>query len=316
MMSPREAITTAATESLRRTADTVERVGLDRWTVKLAGGERSPLVTVIWDKNWLRFETAPGGKDVQTPLNLEHFDRLLLDNAGLRGGAKFGLDGDSCDLLLTAEIPLHEDVDLVSRVREVCAGLRQGMIQLACKRTEYLESQATAPNATPKDRLQEPTSAATWRSLIDLCTEAGWPCAEHVGGRVAVRLESGGAYCRALLESSDQTGTRVRVVLGVVRSLSEASRLASALLLLSGCRVVRLARATIVPAEDGTTYGWEVMLGDEPAAEEMNCALVALSIACRLTARELRVLEEESVAKKYLATRGWSSLLPDRVVCS
>ena len=79
-------------------------------------------------------------------------------------------------------------------------------------------------------------------------------------------------------------------------------------LLLHASHFLRMVRAAARAAEAGTVYGWEVVLDPEAGAPELQHALAALSVACRLSAREVPALEQDDgLARRYLTLRGWYS---------
>jgi hypothetical protein len=83
------------------------------------------------------------------------------------------------------------------------------------------------------------------------------------------------------------------------------SQYATELLLLWASRAVRMARATATTTDDGTTqYCWEVLLGSAPTSRELDHALTALSVACRMSLREAQALQDKEIARVYLAMQG------------
>jgi len=298
----------AVIECLRRHADTFEPAGPGRWELGLAGGQGAICATVAMEQDWLLFNVAPGDPDRQPRPSTERLGELLQANARLPGGVKFALDAVPPRVLLAAEIPLHEQVDVDGQVSDVRAGLRQGVIEFT-RQQGHDTAEPKPPKTAPADEnLQAEAPPQHEHALVDLCREAGWPCTERAGGHVAVTLDAGRAFTQAIVEPAGQASYRAWVELGANPSPSDTTSHAVNWLLLLACRVVRMARAVAVPAADGrVAYGWEVVLGRSPAAGELHDAFSALSVACRLTRREIHALQEESVAQKYLAARGWSS---------
>jgi hypothetical protein len=102
-------------------------------------------------------------------------------------------------------------------------------------------------------------------------------------------------------------GVRAEVPLLDCENLTESSRLAVAVLLLTASWLICLARPT---ASDDTesgqiSAGFEISLGPKPSAGELDWALKTLSVACRLCASEALALQDPDVADAYLAVRDW-----------
>ena len=72
-------------------------------------------------------------------------------------------------------------------------------------------------------------------------------------------------------------------------------------LLLSANSVVRLARAVAVCEEEEATVRWEVVFGGAPCAAELAAAFGSLSVGCDLCGEEVQVLQEEEIAREFLA---------------
>ena len=143
-----------------------------------------------------------------------------------------------------------------------------------------------------------------WR----LCKEAGWPLTERAGNRVAVELDVPGCFCQALVQPRGRKGLHVGVQLACAPSSDAASRHAVNVLLLHACHFVRMARATARTGDGATAYGWEVSLDRVAGVREVEHALAALSVACRLSACEVSLFQQdESLARRYLMLRGWCS---------
>lgn len=289
--------------ALREHARCVEPRGAGRWEFQL-GGE-VPLPASAWlEGGWLRLVAVPGRQE-PGPLDAPRLRQMLQDNAALQGGAKFGLNGEVAEVLPGAEIPLADDLaDLEGRIRRACAGLGQGA-DAFCGRN--LDAAA--------ETLPGPELPGGY-DLASLCREAGWRIVERADGQVAVPLEVPEMYLQASIRPRGQDGLRLEVPLEGAPGAAAVCHSAVHVLLLSACRAVRMARATarVRPAEaaegaEEVQYGWEVVLAGPVAAWELDHALAALSVACRLCAREVKTLHDETIARQYLAVRGWSSLI-------
>jgi len=284
-------------ECLKKQAESVEPAGHQRWRFELNGGAR--VRGVAWqEKDWWFFRASlgRGGR-----LAARRLERMLCDNGDLGGGAKFGLGEGRSQVMLSAEIPWEadEDADPAGWIGEVCSGFRQ-----AARRFADGKAPAAAPPET--DETADPQSAtkqAAEFDLADLCVQADWPFTRRASGQIAVELEVRDGFHQAF-HSRDGGRHRLWVELGHFGSDHRACRKAVHVLLLWASGVVRMARAAAAAADAGLEYRWEVLLGEAPNAWQLRHALSALSVACRLTAREVQVLEDESIAREFLSVRG------------
>ena len=306
MIDLEQACHTAITDSLGKHAECVEPAGHQRWRFKLNGGANLDGV-VQRENDWLLFE-APLGRGGRQ-LTARRLGQMLRDNAGLAGGAKCGLGEDPRQVTLSAEIPWDADAegDLGGRIGQVCAGFRQAAHRYAEGKARAADPQANdEPADEPADdHPADPAAAgpATDLDLAGLCEQAGWPYTRRANGQVTVPLEIRDAFHQAL-HSREGAVNRLSIPLAHPPSGRRTCRKAIEVLLLSACRLVRMARAVASAADGGPEYRWEVALGEEPGPEELRHALSALSVACRLTAREVQALEEEHLAEEYLRVRG------------
>jgi len=285
-------------ELLRRHGNAVWPAGSGAWDVQLGGGPKFKASVRLQD-DWLLWQARPGRRPGKPP-GARRLENLLQQNGRLAGGAKFALDAHRPQVLLAAEIPLDDQIDLDRRIADACAGLREGRKLLAGK------------HPTDQDNQQENQTAPAPEHPADcdlpgLCEQAGWPFSRRAGVRLAVPLDVREGFHQALLEPTGAGGVRAWVELGNVRSGASVGRIAVAVLLLRGCGAVRMARAAASPAADQTAFFWEISWGDVPGAGELDHALASLSMACRLSAREVPLVQDESIARHYLTVRGWSS---------
>jgi len=283
---------------LRQTADKVQPEGFRRWRFKL-GDELAQSACARLEEDWLLIEASPAGGGRPTRLTAQRLRGLLQWNGVLPGGVKFALADDPPGVLLLAEIPLDDEQrGLQTRFAEACTGFRQGAMLFAGKGPPEISDHHESPGQDAN------------APLTEICEETGWPFTQRADGCVAIQLDVAGAFHQTLAEQRADGRLRLSVNLDSPQPIASTSQLAVDVLLLTACRVVRLARATVAPVNDRTAYCWETTLGDAPNAFELEQALASLSVACRVSAREIRILEDESIAQKHLAVRGWSSLLP------
>jgi hypothetical protein len=273
-------------------------VGPGRWRFSV-GGDPLLWADVRLEQGWLRFRVALGeGRPRQ--LDVPMIERMLACNATLQGGAKFGLAGDANQPVLGAELsPTDESADWEARAGRTYRGLRQGVAAFEGK------SPCGPHDASPG------TATAGAIDVPALCREAGWPFHERSDGQVAVPLEVPDMYLQAAIRPWDHGLLCVEAPLESLPHAAGGCRAAVGVLLLTACGAVRMVRATARPGETEVEYAWQAVV--DPVAEELRHALAAISVACRLSAREVEALRDQTIAAKYLAVRGWSSLASNGV---
>jgi hypothetical protein len=282
-------------------AEEVRATGHNRWKFALSGAV-ALTVTARLDKQWLRLR-APLARSTKR-LTPDLLERSLGQNGELAGGAKFTLADDPPRLYVSAEIPLDEDqVDLGPGVAQVCKGFRQAAELFAAGQRPNNAN----PDGVPCASGEKPCGALD-RERLALCEEAGWPLVRRAGDQVAIELDVPGAFCQALAQPKGEGGLHLRVDLATVPPARDAGRHAIGALLLHASHLVRMARAASRTAQGATVYCWEVSLDRGAGVRAVQHALSALSVACRLTAREIQVFEQdEAIARSYLLLRRWNS---------
>lgn len=165
---------------------------------------------------------------------------------------------------------------------------------LDCALARLKQAEVAPAVAQPVD----PDHAAALGKRLAAC---GFPAVVHRDNRILVQLDVPPEFVQANVEPLSD-GVRLAVELADAVALEPAPRLAVGLLLLTTCGAVELARAVLSPAGKP---GWEVLLEGEPGDDELSEALAALSVACRLSVREARLLTGCRAAGCYLMIRGW-----------
>ena len=290
-------------DCLRQGAKAVRVIDGTGWKFELRGEVPLP-VTARLKKGWLRLCSPLSAPSSSRPAP-EILDRMLAQNVELAGGAKFTLADDPPLPCLAAEILLdeEEESDLAARISRACDGFVQGLQEFAGGQHSNESHTEDAQGSCGKEDLDEAAF-----DLVTLCKETGWPLAERTGNQVAVELDVPGCFCQALVQPKGRKGLHLGVDMECAPSVSVASRNALDVMLLHACHFLRLARATTRTAAGATAYGWEVSLDRVAGAREVEYALAALSVACRLSAREVSVFQQdESLARRYLMLRGWCS---------
>lgn len=268
-------------ESLRSIAGFVEPSGNHRWKFALANGRRIPASARVTE-GWLLFDAPLQGIDEGRDLW-----RLLALNARLGGGAKFALAGPHTRL--RAEIALTDEIDAATRLTQTCAALKE-----ALSLAEGLRDDG------PPHRSIISTNRA---SLPSLCNEAGWAFTERDGDRLAVSLEARSGFHQALIEPS-RGGVSISTEIMRAQNLSQLSRQSLGVLLLRASAELRMARAAVEEEEGQWSVRFETRFDSVPGSMEIDRALAALSLACALCAREVKSLQDDFLARRYLAIGG------------
>jgi len=265
-------------EALAKCAYGVDPQGLGRWAFVLSNGTKLAVRARVAD-GWLSLDAPLGAGP---PPDLDPWE-WLRRNAMLAGGARFALAGPDGGLHLRADVPLDDDVDVRERVIEACVGLKSA-----------------------GEPLRDGNAAGSvdlgGASLADLCRETSWEFVARER-RIAVSLDVPGAYQQAMVESRGGAGVAVAVPVaeeGTARPTNICAQ-AAGVLLLRVCGAVRMVRAAgcIEDAESGPRF--EMVFRSRPDPRELEHAFGALSLACRLAAREAALLRgDESVARAYL----------------
>jgi hypothetical protein len=157
-----------------------------------------------------------------------------------------------------------------------------------------------------------PAETAPGLDLASLVSAAGWPFTVRSPSRLAIPLDVPGLSIQAALEVVQAGDVRARVQLEPsATSLSPDSREGIAQLLLTTSGLVRLSRARSEATFEGagSGVGFEADLrclapgvARQPGAEELDLALLSLTVAARLCAREVKALADETVARLYLVS--------------
>lgn len=215
---------------------------------------------------------------------------------------------------LRADIPLPGDDDsesdcesefdgvLTTRLLETCAGLK------AAYRSFRGEKMSEHPMPVSSVNPEDPGKSQV-DELRRLCGDAGWPFIERSGGKLMVDLDVRSGFYQAAVEQRDE-GAEVAVEIVRSEALGETSRQALSLLLLGTGALVRLARPSIEEKENQIAVRFEVRFTTTPTAVELAHAFASLSVACAMSGREARALQNEVIARDYLAMLGAQASLP------
>jgi hypothetical protein len=282
--------------SLDECAGSVKQTGRGRWDFALVNGKSLPVTARLSD-DWLLFD-AP----VRDRLEGDDLWRLLRLNGTLGSLCKFVLMPDRHSVHLRADVPLarHEgdpgdfDDDLnptgAVSLTELCSDLKAGF-------HSFKEEQISVPAVSQVD------SAACEHLSEELrqrCADAGWPFIERSPGTLMVELNARGGFYQAIVQRRGM-GAHLSVELSSFDDLSGAGRQALSTLLLSGGGQVKLASPAVDEQPDRIAVRFRVVFSALPAVGELTHALSALSIASEICGRETRAIQDDSIARHYLA---------------
>jgi hypothetical protein len=276
-------------ELLEKCASLVERIGQGEWNFILNNGSML-LASARAREHWLHLDAPLKTGAAQS------YDawQLLQLNQGLGGLSKLALLPGQPVLRVRAEIPLDEDVDLQTRLREACAGMKAASGRL---HGEEKEEQTRAYSLTSDE-----SDAIKGSELRQRCEESGWKFTERTARKLAVDLEVGSGFYQAIVEEQAGGSVSVAVELASDAAFSESSKRAIGTLLLRASAEVRLARAVVKEGDKGASF--EVLFQTTPCAAELSHALAALAVACGLCGQETVMMQDEFVARNYLAGQG------------
>jgi hypothetical protein len=252
------------------------------------------------DEGWLLFDACPSsegsvpGSGVAAQVGgpapaVTDAWKLLALNATLPGRVKFVAPGGGQTVRVRAELPLDGDTHVCERVRETCGGLAVAMRRL---QAGELGTDEILPGP--------PLSKAA--NLGELCEAARWPFIERPDGRLVVDLGVPSTFQQASVEQRATGEVHVWADLAAGDPIpAPMCQQALGILLLRASAAIRMARAAAELSPGARGVRFEVAFASEPSAAELAHTLSALSVACRLYAREAAFLQrDETVAGAYL----------------
>jgi len=280
--------------ALETTGEPVTDVGRGHWRVAL-GEDDASSVYVRLRSGWVVC-CSPIEAPFDGPTNV--LERYLRLNGRLFGRSKVVLDpARTTPLFVREDIPVVDGVDVAQACTGAIANLAQTKKRLAVGRTlaDRERKMAALPPAFV-DTIEEVSAAVGWSH-----------CAKDAETSVVTLDGPGGSY-KAAVAAHASGDYRISAHLSRHRSLSSIARRALAVFLLTANGLVRYARAGIERSAGATSALFEVRYPGQPSAALMETALSALAVACGMCARELAVLSDESVARRYLAAREAASV--------
>lgn len=293
---------------LARHAREVEPLGSSSWSCGLPNGAKDGLsktrVRVRLDNGWLSASADVRGGRTRKPMD------LLKLGAVFPGGARLAMRRDSQRLFVLRDGWLGAD-----EYRCECEdGFDDHYARASAE--SGLDAWLRLALSDVKDAVglldgrQAAAERPRWETSADhpgfgeICREAGWRCAEHRDGRLAVELDNSRCYRQAFVDPGVAGGVRVWTPLPEVGDLSEPSLQAIETLLLRVNGILRMARAAARESGGRTELVFEALLSADRADRMLNRALSALRIAGRFWAREVDALTDETAARALLTMWG------------
>ena len=291
--------------SLNRLGDLearAERHG--RWTLAAGPAGGAAINVMLSEDGWLQLGAPVAGGRIHGDAVQRCAWELLEMNGHFNGAAKLVLPpGESVvagvrDLWLE-ELAVEEEMEssevtLAALIGKAVVDLQEALGRFHGHRG-LRQTDADANSSSPGFECD----------LEELCHLAGWPCNRRSEGKLSVHLEIPGAYALAIL--SVDGGVRALVELPIGTNLSSISRQAIGQLLLALGGQVRGVRSALRAKHQSVSAVLEAQLDGRPSAAALNHLLAALSVAARMSIRELPLLASHELAEKYLSIRGWSS---------
>jgi len=285
-----------ALAAIEKCAGPARQRGPGRWTACLHNGHLIQ-VSAACDDDWLLLAARPQGRKDGGRKDAADLTGLLAWNARLPGGGRWAVAPGERAAHLRADIRLSSAIGLAGLVRDACDTF------LAAARMaegEDVPQENSADGATVQGNRHVGTA-----DFGRLCSAAGWENRERSGGAVAVSLEAPAGFYQAIVEERSPGMVAASVAMATREGLPVRCRQARALLLLQATAVVRMVRAAAEAGDGRTAERLEVAFMGIPAPAELQDALAALSVACRLCGEEARALEDEALAVEYLRIQGW-----------
>ena len=264
-------VMTSLDQALRQVTPVIDRSDPGQWRLKLAGLPGGSATGHAID-GWFRLTATADG------CPSDGWELLRL-NARMPLIARCAFDPRTDRLMLCADVCLHREAALTTRLREACDGLVAAERML--KRRDVTSSNDT----------QE-----TGRTVTHVVEECGWPVSEH-DGQPVVPI---GVSSSATVRSHAEGGLSVDCTLAVEIE-SDPVRTAIARCLLATTGVVRGVRAIVRYESGKASVRLESGFESTPCAAEVHSGLSALSVALERCIREVRALQDSRVAEAYLA---------------
>jgi hypothetical protein len=239
---------------------------------------------------WLELTAAADA----VPLAHPQLWSMLRFNADLNGPLRLALAPGAHGAHFRGEMFVEDDTNLDTRVEALLESARSALRALHDSTRlgrPSLAAESAKVGKTPRDG----------HPLVQLCAEAGWPCTERASSRIEIAIDCGRASYQAHLDLTDDGALSAVVDLVDASTLTQASRTATAFLLLIASAVVRSVKAVVVK-RDGVEHAGLAAACESPrSGAGLDRALAALSVGCGLAGCEAQALRHEALAREYLA---------------
>lgn len=282
-------------DALKACSSHVKQTGSGQWAFQLSNGAPLQVAAQVAD-GWLELDAPVSTGKKCASIKPTQLWNLVRWNTGLPGCAKFAVMPGRRSAHLRAEIPLGDDVPLTERIGQTCRGYTKALGRFHGSGDSSQDGRGGLCDRQDK---------APQEDVKALCKAAGWEFSERRSG-LSVELDVPGGFYQATLDQRTSGGIGVSVEIVTVESPAKETCRSLGLLLLRACGIVKMARAAVHDGDKRTAVRFEVILGGCPVAAEINHALSALSVACRLCGQEARALQDEAVAREYWTACGWS----------
>jgi hypothetical protein len=274
----------AVTRALKAHLASVRRITPARWTCALEGARRS--LSASLDGGWLVLD-VPAEAFARQASGPE----LLHWSACLPPPVKWVRD-PGCEARLRAEIPLDSLDDGEEVIGSACAALLQAARQDAAGFCIADTDSEAGPGVGLDVDLQA------------LCEELDLPRRRSSGDEPCIGLDVPGESWSARIESLGPNDVLFVELVPAMEALAPAARTAVAMLLLACAWHIRAVRSVARGPEGGGAAGLEVPWTAPPDARQLESALTCLSVACASCGREALAVQQESIARQYLAAQG------------
>lgn len=267
-------------------SDEVQLHGPWNWRFAIQNGTRLP-IKAKFHEEFLHLACNPGVNHT----SLDLLERALLANNKLTGGAKISLANPSGTISLSADFAVLNDKQISDRLRAAIEGFHDGVCLLQSSGFQT-EPAGERPCVGGPD-------------LEELLQVSSWPTTHSGPNEFCVELNTETGATAQIQQTKNSVVAGVEFV--HMAQISEISRQALAVYLLTASSALRFVRAYAIESADRWSYGMQVGLAAVPEISEIDHALSALAVAYRTCARESNVHLCEAAASCYLAARNLST---------
>ncbi len=277
----------------------LRQVGPQAWRLQ-GGPNRRYRISARVKGSWLELEAIHRTGSAMQPGHLLRANPLLKGSARLlprRSRSSIGWNG---------EVPLPGNGRLEQRTRELLEGLNDLPEVIRSTRTDeafVLPGIEDPAAGTPgkADSGEQQAGLLTGAMLTMVLKEAGWQYHERPDGRLLVELDAADVVSRVRVVLNGGGSVRLVLELGRLNRGDHLQRRATQYLLTNSAAAIRFARPGIQRTGEEEVAFFEVAFGTPPSAEELDHALLALSVAARCCRRELAALNDSKLAGYFLA---------------